>query len=195
MLKADDLFRVGFSSGQVGSKIWLCDELEKVVDKEDKTIWIYGGWIGLLSFLLFVRSHIKINLIRSFDVNEESSKFADLVNNLWEWDQWKFKAFATNINSLDPQQPDAWSSPVPSIIINTATEHVTDKSWWKSIPLNTLVVLQSNNMKHPEHVEIVDSVEELESLYPMGKVLYSGELSFDYGNDSSFTRYMLIGHK
>ena len=195
MLKANDLFRDIFSSGQVGSKIWLCEELEKIVDPEGKTIWIYGGWVGLLSFLLFARSNINISFIRSFDTNVESSKFADLVNNLWEWDQWKFKAFTEDINSLNPNHPDLWSSPPPNIIINTATEHISNKTWWDRVSPNVLVVLQSNNMKHPEHVEIVNSIEEFKSLYPMDKLLYSGELSFDYGNDSSFIRYMLIGYK
>ena len=56
-----------FSSGQIGSKLWLCEELEKLFDTID-SIWIYGGWYAVTAFLLNSRNNIKIEYIRSYDV-------------------------------------------------------------------------------------------------------------------------------
>ena len=57
-----------FSSGQVGSKIWLCEELEKLFDNID-SVWIYGGWYGITAFLLRSRGQLDIGTIRSYDVD------------------------------------------------------------------------------------------------------------------------------
>ena len=40
-----------FSSGQIGSKLWLCQEAEKLFETVNQ-VWIYGGWYGLTAFLL-----------------------------------------------------------------------------------------------------------------------------------------------
>ena len=41
-----------FSSGQISSKLWLCEQLENIPFDKPQIIWIYGGWYGILSFLL-----------------------------------------------------------------------------------------------------------------------------------------------
>ena len=52
-----------FSSGQVGSKIWLCEELEKTGWKS-KLTYIYGGWHGITAFLLLSRGKFQVDKIR-----------------------------------------------------------------------------------------------------------------------------------
>ena len=61
-----------FSSGQIGSKLWLCEQAEKYFETID-SIWIYGGWYGLTAFLLRARNKINIGNIRSFDLKITSS--------------------------------------------------------------------------------------------------------------------------
>jgi hypothetical protein len=80
-----------FSSGQIGSKLWLCEESEKCFETID-TIWIYGGWYGLTAFLLKSRNKINIGKIRSFDIDPSCESTADLINENWVYSDWQFKA-------------------------------------------------------------------------------------------------------
>ncbi|MEZ4872198.1 MAG: hypothetical protein R2827_08115 [Bdellovibrionales bacterium] len=84
------------------------------------------------------------------------------------------------------------SSPPPDIVINTSTEHMPHSTWWENIPPGQWVVLQNTDMRIDDHVNRVESVQEFIEKFPMSEVLYSGELYFDYRNESSFKRFMLI---
>ena len=53
-----------FSSGQITSKLWLCKKLEDLNWESDNTA-IYGGWQGMLAFLLLSRGKFKVKKIRS----------------------------------------------------------------------------------------------------------------------------------
>ena len=77
-----------FSSGQIGSKLWLCEELEKLFDTID-SIWIYGGWYAVTAFLLNSRNNIKIEYIRSYDVDPACAEVADMINENWVYQNWK----------------------------------------------------------------------------------------------------------
>ena len=68
-----------FSSGQVGSKIWLCEELEKLGWTSNLT-YIYGGWCGVLGFLLLSRGNFQVNQIQSFDIDPTCEPIADMIN-------------------------------------------------------------------------------------------------------------------
>ena len=67
-----------WSSGQIGSKLWLCQELEKLpaLENRPQTVWILGGWEGTLGFLMLARGKIPIEKLRSFDLDPESTRAA-----------------------------------------------------------------------------------------------------------------------
>lgn len=176
-----------FSSGQVGSKIWLCTELEKLFESID-SVWIYGGWYGVSAFLLLSRNNIKIGKIRSFDVDPACQQVADMFNENWVFDSWKFKAITHDCNEpiLSEGQPD--------LIINTSTEHFTSTAWWTNIPKGTVVALQGNNMPHDDHHVHSNSLDEFVNQFSVSEVLYQGTKEFVYPS-WSFTRFMLIGVK
>jgi hypothetical protein len=176
-----------FSSGQIASKIWLCEQLENLFDNID-LIWIYGGWIGMTAFLLKSRNNIKISNIRSYDIDPTCESIADMINENWVIDNWKFKAVTQDCNSLnlDYNRPD--------LVINTSTEHFETREWWENIPKGTAVVLQGNDMLHNDHYINSASLDEFCNLYPMNELLYRGELKFQYP-DWKFTRFMQIGIK
>ena len=67
-----------FSSGQIGSKIWLCEELEKTGWLSDFT-YIYGGWHGITAFLLLSRGKFQVNRIRSIDIDPAAEPIADMI--------------------------------------------------------------------------------------------------------------------
>jgi len=177
--------RDAFSSGQIGSKIWLCEELENLFDKID-TIWIYGGWYGIAAFLLRARNNIQINKIRSIDIDPACEPKADVINENWKWQDWQFKAVTADCNSIIPTNVD--------LIINTSTEHFEDLTWWTNIPKGTMVALQGNNMPHEDHHTNTKNLNDFISLFPLSEIFYSGQKEFIYPS-WGFTRFMLIGTK
>lgn len=174
-----------FSHGQVTSKIWLCEELEKLQWSSD-TIHIYGGWYAMTAFLLFSRGNYKVNRIRSFDSDPECEAIADMVNNNWVFQSWKFKAYTRDCNLPMDDSCD--------LIINTATEHFTTMDWFNLIPKGTRVVLQGNNMIHDDHFIHSKSLDDFKAYYPLSTINYAGQKEFDY-TTWGFTRYMIIGVK
>jgi hypothetical protein len=174
-----------FSNGQVDSKLWLCRELEKLEWTSELT-HIYGGWYGVLAFLLLSRERFKVDRIESFDIDPLCESIADMINENWVIKEWQFKAF-----TLDCSQGVRGA---PDLIINTSTEHFENMDWFDRIAKGTRVILQGNNMPHDEHVVHSATLNEFISQYPLSKIIYQGEKLFVYPK-WQFTRYMLIGVK
>jgi len=175
-----------FSNGQIASKIWLCEELEKHIHTVDN-IWIYGGWYGLTAFLLRVRGNMKIGKIHSFDIDPACEPVADMINENWVFDNWRFKAFTKDCNLLSTHEE-------VDLVVNTSTEHFENLSWFRNISSGTWVVLQGADMKHDDHVYKFDNLVDFARTFKLKTVLYSGQKKFYYP-DWDFTRYMLIGIK
>jgi len=174
-----------FSSGQIDSKLWLCEQLE-LLNIESNEINIYGGWYGLTAFLLLSRKKFKVKKIRSYDIDPNCELIADMINQNWVWKGWQFKAETKDCNTI---------SSTADLIINTSTEHFSSMLWWENISPGTIVVLQGNNMKHHEdHYSCVDSLEQFVSKFPVSELLYKGEMTFKY-DTWGFSRYMIIGIK
>lgn len=176
-----------FSSGQIGSKIWLCEELEQLFETID-SVWIYGGWYGISAFLLQSRGNINIGQIRSYDLDPRCEEVADMINENWVIDNWKFKAKTQDCNLLDLD----WNG--PDLVINTSTEHFESLDWWNAIPKGTTVALQGNNMPHEEHHIHSNSLDDFIKSYPVDTLLFQGQKEFVYPT-WKFTRFMLIGVK
>ena len=174
-----------FSSGQIGSKIWLCEELEKLEWSSNLT-YIYAGWYGITSFLLLSRGKFQVDKIRSLDIDPSCQPVADMINEHWVWQDWKFKAFTQDCNNYQGQFGD--------LIINTSTEHFENKEWFDRIPKGTRVVLQGNNMPHDDHVIHSETLDDFVTQYSLSNIVYKGSMDFTYP-DWCFTRYMIIGTK
>jgi len=177
--------RDAFSSGQIGSKLWLCEELEKLNWNSELT-YIYGGWYGITAFLLLSRGNFQVNRIQSFDADPSCEAVADMINENWVWQDWKFKAFTQDCDKCVKGNPD--------LIINTSTEHFETMDWFNNISAGTRVILQGNNMLHEDHTVHSANLEEFKKLYPLTVYNFEGAKTFDYP-DWSFTRFMIIGEK
>lgn len=173
-----------FASGQIGSKIWLCEELERTGWSSELT-WIYGGWYATTALLLRTRGRFQVKMIESFDIDPACETPARLLNENWVWRK-QFWAHTQDCNTITDVSAD--------LVINTATEHFDSDQWWQNLPPGQRVVLQTNDMPHDDHVIQVRSIRQFMHLYPMQRIDYYGALYFDYP-ENSFTRYMLIGVK
>ena len=191
-----------FSRGQLQSKLWLVSEL-KNLDVGLGTVFLCAGWYGTLAVMLF-ESGIKIDKIRSFDIDPGTVDIAEVFNKLWFTNKWQFKSLIQNIQDIDYREHtwQYWSNAnnrmsypitdVPNTIINTSCEHIENfKEWYNKIPTGKLVVLQGNNyFEIPEHVNCSKDIEEFSNKSPMTTVLYEGALELP-----KYTRFMKIGFR
>jgi len=177
-----------FSAGQVESKIWAAEELERVAAHTHiLRISILGGWYGLLHFILRVRGRQQIEWCRSYDIDASACQTANAVNNTWELDQWRFRSWPKDVNQCD-------YSDDTNCVINTATEHFSNQKWFENIPNGLLCVLQGNDLDIEDHINRPNSLEHFKEMYPLSVILFEGTKTFNF-KSGSFTRYMIIGHK
>jgi hypothetical protein len=191
-----------FSRGQLESKLWLIRELKKV-NVNLGTIFLCAGWYATLATMIF-ESGMKVDKIRSFDLDESTVDIAEVFNKPWFTDQWRFKALVEDIHNINYREHtwQYWSNknnrmsyPItdtPNTVINTSCEHIENfTEWYDKIPMSTLVVLQSNNYYEiKEHVNCVKNVIEFGKMAPMTGPIFAGELELP-----KYKRFMLIGYK
>ena len=188
------------SQGQIKSKRWLVDELVKL-DLDLGTVFLCAGWYATLATMLF-ESSIKLDKIRSFDLDPNCVSIAELFNKPWVLNDWKFKSCTKNILDMNY---DFYTynvsrsngtlcelSETPNTIINTSCEHIDNfDKWYNLIPKDKIVILQTNNyIEIEDHINCSNSLTEFAEQTPMSTVLYQGELPLE-----KYTRYMRIGIK
>lgn len=176
-----------FMSGQVGSKLWLCEQLEPILlkFKTPPPIWILGGWYGMTNFLLQSRD-ANVGKVTSFDIDPAATKGAMIMNESFVYLE-SFAAVTADVNVLD-------YSDGPPVVVNTSAEHMPDRTWFDLIPAGTMVVIQTNNMPHDDHVFAHQNIADLRRDFPLAQYLFSGDLPFKY-EDWGFSRFMVIGVK
>jgi len=191
-----------FSRGQLQSKLWLVHELKKC-NVDLGTVFLCAGWYATLATMIF-ESDIKVDKIRSFDIDETTVDIAETFNKSWFENQWQFKALVEDIQDINYNEHtwQYWSNknnrmsyPIidsPNTIINTSCEHIENFSeWYSKMPIGKLVILQSNDyFEVKEHVNCSKSISQFSRSCPMKETLFEGELFLPY-----YTRFMKIGYK
>lgn len=169
-----------FWRGQMQSKQWLCTELRKHVHKFI-TVDIHGGWVGVLASMLF-QSNIPVSKIRSIDIDPSCKPIAEMMNKPEEM-YGKFVAITADMCE---------TASVADVVINTSFEHISEeqyRKWLELVPVNSLIVLQSNNYNIPEHVRIANDLEEFKQ-QSLLDVIWAGELDLPL-----YKRFMIIGKR
>jgi hypothetical protein len=169
-----------FWGGQMKSKEWLIDNLEPFITKPSR-IEIHGGWVGVLASMIF-QSEIPARYIASVDIDPLCEHVATMMNKIEEQDG-RFKAITGDMCTV-PVHGD--------IIINTSCEHITQEqydTWLERMPINSLLVLQSNNYKIAEHIRLAESIDDFAKQCKI-QVLWQGELQLQL-----YKRFMIIGTK
>lgn len=167
-----------FWSGQLKSKEWLIRNLRSHV-KKFVTVDIHGGWVGVLASMLF-QSDVPITSIRSIDIDPTCEPIAVNMNKIEEM-VGKFQAVTADMCE---------TASTADVVINTSFEHITEKQylkWLELVPVNSLIVLQSNNYNIPEHVRIAKDLEEFKQ-QSLLNVIWAGELDLPL-----YKRFMIIG--
>jgi hypothetical protein len=171
------------------------------LDLDLGVVFITAGWYGILATLL-LESGVKLEKIRSFDINDHCWAIAEIINQPWVQDGWKFKASTTDIQDINYRVAEyivarsdgsiTKLTDMPDTIINTSCEHIIEfDRWWNLVPDGVLTIVQSNDLDElDEHVNCCQDLDDFASRTPMSELLYEGEL--DLG---SFKRFMRIGYR
>jgi len=194
-----DIDKDCFSRGQLQSKLWLVKELKKVTP-DIGTVFLCAGWYATLATMLF-ESGIRVNKIRSFDIDDSCRTIAEIFNKPWVKNDWKFKSCTQDIHDINFKQHTYQVQrsdnsicdlvDTPDTIINTSCEHIENFSeWFHKIPKGKLICLQSNDyVSLEEHVNCVKDSVHFAEIAPLSKVLFTGELPLE-----KYTRFMRIGY-
>jgi len=191
-----------FSRGQLQSKIWLVKELVKL-NPNLGTVYLCAGWYATLATMIF-ESKLKVDKIRSFDIDPSCVNIAKVFNKPWVMTDWKFQAIIQDIMDINYAEHtwQYWSNAnnrlsypitdVPDTIINTSCEHLIDfTGWYNKIPNGKLIVIQANDYHDvKEHVNTYNTLAEFSASAPMVTTLYEGELSLP-----KYKRFMKIGYR
>lgn len=180
-----------WSDGQMRSKIWLCNLIEKDFgsSKTPVEIWIFGSWYGLLAQFLLLRNRLPIKKIQLFDIDEEALKVSHKMLNMWIIEN-KIEVVH---NQMDCTQiPQSMWKQKPDIVINTSTEHFISEDWM-NFPKGIHFYAQSTNMEHPTHINKPSSLQDFANrLGVVTKTTFSEQIEFRYPN-FEFDRYMIAG--
>lgn len=180
-----DIDHTAFSHGQIVSKIWLCDNIEKYL-KEDTKILILGAWYNVLGFMLLTR-YKQISKITGVDINKDVKFVADKLSDAWP-------KIVNNI-TMDADLVDTSEY---DIIINCSPEHMQTNDWFYKIPTNKLVIIQSSNVTIEKEPWLVcnpnQSIDIFITKYRCNNTHFIDTLSIDYAH-WGYKRFMLIGEK
>lgn len=181
---SDDRYRTleSFWKGQINSKVWLIENLEKLAPTIPSKIVIHGGWNGVLSSLLF-NSKIKISHITSVDIDSQCEEISSTINKRQEI-EGRFSAVTADMTEYEYNA---------DITINTSCEHITSgayRRWLNLVPNQSLIVIQSNNyIELEEHINCSSSLEEFKQNSKLD-IIHSATLELP-----KYDRYMIIGRK
>lgn len=169
------------SPNQIICKKWLVDNLPEFNKKI--RIEIIGSWFGWpLIEMLFDK--YDISRIRLYDIDPFACKVSRKYIEIFDYDA-NFPIFEMSYWDQEKEEVGC------ELLINTSTEHMIETlaDYRQNYTTTPIIALQSNNMfDEPDHINCVESPEELALLNGVRQILYKGTLNLD-----SYERYMVVG--
>ena len=173
------------NQSQLESKLWIIQELIKLEIKP-KRVAILAGWYAQYIVPLLYDNFESLEFVENYEIDQDVKRLSYKFNKRLKEDK-KYRTLITNV-MFDRIQSDM------DTIINCACEHMYPmwkfRELNKTIQKNPLYILQSSNdEQHEDHINCVNSEEELIDQARIKDVMYSG--SKILSNKS--TRFMVIG--
>ena len=183
----DAALDIAFNHKQVACKIWARDALFNHLGPAFASVWILGGWYGVLAAILLDDRRFAIGHVTSIDVDPAVARVAETLN-AEAVAAGRFSTVAADMYGLDYHRGEGR----PDLVINTSCEHIPDlRGWLALLPPGMPVLLQSNNYAgEPGHVNIERSLQHFADTAALSRLVYSGELKL-----KNYTRFMLIGRR
>lgn len=176
-----------FWDGQIHSKIWLSEILNKYYDsKIPSNIYIFGGWLGVLANILFQNSEFYVDTIYNIDIDLWCKPNSEKLNQTYV-NMQRYQADTADMR--DYQYNDT-----AHIIINTSTEHVSQETydqWYDNIPQGSLVVIQGNDFfSCDEHVRCNIDLDDFITTNRVTDPIFAGQLE-----TTMYNRFMCVFRK
>jgi len=182
------------NDNQITCKRWLIDELFGALGGRFGTVYLLGGWYGVLAALLLNDARFDVRRVLSIDIDPECAPIARLLNQSHAGS--RFEAVTARASCLDYLQfhevPGSCDAALPNLLVNTSCEHMAvSEKWYDRVSEGMCQVYQSNDyFSCDEHVNCVASLEAFKDQVPMREILFEGSLA-----RRRYTRFMLIGRK
>jgi len=177
-----------FSENQIVSKTWLTDKVHEILGGRFGTVYVLGGWYGVLGAILLNDPKFRIGQVLSFDIDPECVPVAEHLNAKHVASK-RFRAITADARTLDYQSFDGTEN---NLVINTSCEHMPSaEAWYERLPAGISQAFQSNDyFDCPEHVNCIEDLAAFRRQVPMSELLYEGALQ-----RKRYSRFMLIGRK
>ncbi len=160
------------------SKVWLLDEVQKILGKTQlDTIYNLGSWYSNMGLFL-VANKLGFNKLINVDIDKDTLTTGQkLLDKLGISD--KVEHMHKDANTLDYRQLKQ-----PGLVINTSTNDIDGDDWLKNVPEGTLVAMQGRN----------GTLEEFDKQYPLDKTYFLDEVELE-DPETEYERFMKIGVK
>jgi len=167
---------------------WMIQNLVRVYgQKYLGTVYILGGGIGLLGAMM-LDTTLRLENIRSLDINGTCKFLADEMMKDEVLADWKFKASEQDLFNVDYEKnkleivlPDGSMSKAfnesPGIIINTNVSLFENQNdWWKMLPVNKKVVIVGEG-RDKDIFRPFASSKAFSAAFPMSFEQYAGVIT------------------
>lgn len=189
-------FVESFLSNQVVCKIWLIEELMKILQsKKDHftatRITILGSWYGNVIVPLILDNLPQITEIDLIDMDEDALAIGRKFLSYYNDRNVKINFRCEDVNFIE------FDDFYTHIVINTSCEHMfpMDSITFRNDD-DVIYALQSNNMVDVrEHVNCVETAEELARQSNLNRIYYSGKKRLKGSNQKEYKRFMVIGKR
>lgn len=151
------------SAGQLNSKLRLLELCQKYKITAKSALFL-GHWHGLLPLLL--KNFGIIESAVGIESNQIWVDFSNVMNCNWTWQSEC--ADATLYSPIKKYD----------LVVNTSCEHMND-DWIQNVQTNTVVIAQSTNYIHPEHINSCDSLREFQNRFQGFNFIAVDELTSD----------------
>jgi hypothetical protein len=185
-----------FSHSLVRSKLWLCEQLEQVLDNEsikNPAVNILASWDSLLAFMLLTRRPKFYGVVNAYDMDSTATESANKLCDYWQYEYPKVYNHIRDINTLDFSNTGN-----ESIFINCSVDQLEGTSWYNVIPDDRLVCLQTTNLPtDTTEWDIKQSYFDkalFTEAYKVRRLIYCDTIDINYGH-LEFKRHMMIGIK
>ena len=169
--------RDAFHTNQIVSKNDAIIGFSKLPKTKFKNVLYIGSWLGILTRCLCEQyPNYSFSQIDCENRLEPVSKRFVLSN-------------ANHVNYFNIDISDFKLLADYSTILNLSTEHMNE-DWFNRLPTGTEIVMQCNNFKIDDHINICNSIDEMKSKYPLSQIYYENTIELNVYN-----RFTLVGKK
>ena len=173
------------NSSQLQSKLWLIEELNRIEIKATN-VCLIAGWYAQYVVPLLLDIFPSIQLIENFEIDKDIREMTYRFNKRFK-DEDKYRVTIKNIMFKEVGREHDFD-----LVINCACEHMFPM--WKFREINeeqdpVYVLQSSDDDTHEDHINCIQSADELIEQARILDVIYSGSIKLHNGT----TRFMVIG--